>query len=86
MHAGKLSASHLEAAWYGRFLTSVAPPTTPASTVAWNVNVLVPSALITTELVLADLEAVAKRIEKTQKKAKSGDAKTGEEAEAISAF
>jgi len=29
--------------------------------------------VITTELVLADLEAVAKRIEKTQKKAKSGD-------------
>ena len=29
--------------------------------------------VITTELVLADLEAVAKRAEKTQKKAKSGD-------------
>ena len=29
--------------------------------------------VITTELVLADLEAVAKRIDKTQKKAKSGD-------------
>src|SRR3984893_6500546 len=29
--------------------------------------------VITTELVLADLEAVAKRIEKTAKKAKSGD-------------
>ena len=29
--------------------------------------------VITTELVLADLEAVSKRIDKTQKKAKSGD-------------
>jgi len=29
--------------------------------------------VVTTELVLADLEAVAKRIDKTQKKAKSGD-------------
>jgi ribosome-binding ATPase YchF (GTP1/OBG family) len=29
--------------------------------------------VITTELVLADLDAVAKRIDKTQKKAKSGD-------------
>ncbi|HRE84504.1 MAG TPA: redox-regulated ATPase YchF, partial [Opitutaceae bacterium] len=29
--------------------------------------------VITTELILADLDAVSKRIEKTQKKAKSGD-------------